>query len=272
MCVEGCEEVVRSRLMHQAMFSPEVILTPEELAAHALAARNAQTVSFGKVFDLTHRTSESTPTYNGVQQFRRDIVATYDPDKYNAAWWRVHEHTGTHIDAPLHMSADGPSVADIPAEALVLPLAVIDVSSKASLDPDYALSVADVLEWEATHGSLPDACCVAMNSGWAAHYGTRKFRNVDMSGLMHFPGFAAETAHFLLSERNVLGVASDTLSLDPGNSTTFDFHYAWLPTGRWGVECVAALSDVPATGAMIVVGAPKVDAASGGPSRVLALV
>jgi kynurenine formamidase len=62
----------------------------------------------------------------------------------------------------------------------------------------------------------------------------------------------------------------DTLSLDC--SRDFPTHRTWLPTGRWGLEAVANLTLLPPVGATIVVGAPKIAGATGGPARVLALV
>ncbi len=64
----------------------------------------------------------------------------------------------------------------------------------------------------------------------------------------------------------------DTLSLDIGSSTTFDTHYAWLPTNRYGIENLANLDKVPAAGATLVVGAPTHRGGSGGPARIMALV
>ena len=49
-------------------------------------------------------------------------------------------------------------------------------------------------------------------------------------------------------------------------------HHAWLPSGRWGLENVANLDQVPASGATLVVGAPKVKGATGGLTRLFALV
>jgi len=43
--------------------------------------------------------------------------------------------------------------------------------------------------------------------------------------------------------------AVDTLSLDYGMSGDFATHYAWLPSGRWGLECLARLESVPVAGA-----------------------
>jgi kynurenine formamidase len=76
----------------------------------------------------------------------------------------------------------------------------------------------------------------------------------------------------LLIERGAAGLAVDTLSLDHGRSTDFPTHCAWLPTGRWGLVAVANLAALPPTGATIVVGGPKIEGATGGPARVLALV
>lgn len=55
-------------------------------------------------------------------------------------------------------------------------------------------------------------------------------------------------------------------------SKDFKTHYAWLPAGRWGLESVANLDKVPPRGATLVVGAPKIKGATGGPTRVLALI
>jgi kynurenine formamidase len=76
----------------------------------------------------------------------------------------------------------------------------------------------------------------------------------------------------LLSESTAVGMAVDSLSLDHGISADFAVHYAWLPAGRWGLECIAALDDVPANGATLVLGAPKHRGGTGGPARVFAMV
>ena len=111
-----------------------------------------------------------------------------------------------------------------------------------------------------------------MNSGWGVQVPTDKFRNADADGVMHFPGFHLEAAQMLMEEANVIGMAVDTLSLDFGQSQDFAVHYAWLPTNRWGIECIANLDALPASGATLIVGAPKFRGGTGGPSRVMAMV
>ena len=67
------------------------------------------------------------------------------------------------------------------------------------------------------------------------------------------------------------GIGVDTLSLDPGLDVTYATHKAWLVTGKWGVELVANLRQVPPAGAIVFVGAAKVTGATGGPVRPIAV-
>ena len=106
-----------------------------------------------------------------------------------------------------------------------------------------------------------------MNSGWHRLLASPKFSGRDNAGRNHTPGFHTETAHLLLTERNVKGIGVDTLSLDPGLKGVggaFPVHYEWLGNGRWGVENVANLDALPAKGATLVLGGPKVRGATGG--------
>ena len=200
------------------------------------------------------------------------VVSTAGGDDWNVSQWTLDEHAGTHIDAPLHRVHGGIAVDQIPVQDLVLPLAVIDVRDRARSDSDALLTLDDVKAWEANHGPLPSRCCVALMSGWDALVETERFIGLGDDGVRHFPGFHAEAAEYFLEERDVVALASDTASLDTGKTEEFPVHTRWLGEGRWGLENVARLADVPAVGATICCGAPKVEGATGGPSRVFALV
>lgn len=242
------------------------------LAAGGLvaAAPPVRAAAHGGVSDLTHELHEGFPTFSGSPQLSSKQVASFHDNGYNVLELTVNEHTGTHMDAPLHFSEDGLSVAEIAVENLVCPLCVVDIREKAAADADAQVTPDDLEAWIAANGAIPDNACVAMLSGWADHVDTDKFRNADGDGTMHFPGFHPEATAMLL-ETNAAGLAVDSLSLDHGPSADFATHYAWLPAGRWGLECVAALDRVPAAGATVVVGAPKHRGGTGGPTRVIAL-
>ena len=76
----------------------------------------------------------------------------------------------------------------------------------------------------------------------------------------------------LVEQTGARSLAVDTLSLDHGISADFATHYAWLPTGRFGIENIAGLDRVPATGATLVIGAPKHAGGTGGPARIFAMI
>jgi len=269
-CVPGCREAIHQTLSRRGVFATAAAfaataVTPSSAVAAPRPAR--------RVVDLTHTMSADFPTFDGTPGIAMQRLKELKKDGYNLYEWRLNEHAGTHLDAPIHFSEAGITADQIPAETLVVPLVVINVADKAAKDPDYHLSRGDLAAWERRHGRLPDNCCVAMQSGWARHVGDQaKYVGRDAGGVMHFPGFDPDATAWLIKQRKVAGLAVDTLSLDPGASKDFKTHVLWLGSGRWGLENVANLDSVPANGATLVVGLAKVKGATGGPARLFALV
>lgn len=274
MCVPGCMEVVHRRLSRRGLFGGAGALAAgAALTGLAPGPARAQTAgSFSSAIDLTHTIGEDFPTYFGTPQLEIVTLNEFASDGFNMKEWRIIEHTGTHMDAPIHFSADGHTADEIPIEHLVVPLAIVDIAARAEGDPDTRVTPDDLMAYEAEHGRIPAGACVAMYSGWDRHVGTDLFRNADADGVMHFPGFHIEATQWMLERGDIVGMAVDTLSLDYGPSGDFATHYAWLPANRWGMECVANLGSLPAAGATLVVGGPKIQGATGGPSRLIALV
>ena len=270
MCVPGCQESVRYALTRRGFFQGAAATT---FAAVSVDPAGAAPRKFKSVVDLTHALSADFPTFDGGPGIELQKRYEFAKDGYNLNWWRISEHAGTHLDAPIHFSTSGDTVERISADTLVVPLAVIDVIAKAAANSDYQVTRSDLMAWERRYGRLPDGCCVAMNSGWARHVAdAAKFTGKDSAGVLHFPGFAGEATEWLMTQRKVVGLAVDTLSLDYGASKDFKSHLLWLPSGRWGLENVANLDKVPASGATLVVGLAKVTGATGGPARLIALV
>ena len=111
-----------------------------------------------------------------------------------------------------------------------------------------------------------------MNSGWATHVDTPKFKSLDENGKHRQPALHIEAVEYLMEERNVLAIGGDTFSFDNQHSPGSDVHYKWLGDERWGLENLNNLNDVPPIGATIIVGQPKIKGSTGGPDRILALV
>jgi kynurenine formamidase len=277
MCQQCVIDQVKERMLDRGSLFRGAAAAVATAAASSMATpAQAQAprvaVSSVSMQDLTHELHPDFPTYFGEPQLKFVQKFNYKEHTFNLNEWVLNEHTGTHLDAPLHFSADGKSVSELANEDLVVPLAIIDIREKAAADPDAQVTPEDLKAWVAKNGPIPDKACVAMNSGWDAHVTSPKFRNADDKKVLHFPGFHPQTAKMLLETTSASGLAVDTLSLDHGPSPDFATHNAWLPSGRWGLEGTANLGRLPAKGAMLVVGAPKIRGATGSPCRVFAFV
>ena len=96
------------------------------------------------------------------------------------------------------------------------------------------------------------------------------YRGTDATGTLHFPGFGPDACEWLLRRRGIRSLGVDTLSIDPGNSTTFETHLILTGADRYGVENLANLDRIPKRGATIVVGLIPYEEGSGGQARVFA--
>jgi kynurenine formamidase len=226
-----------------------------------------------RVVDMTYTLNGKLPSWPGDDKtFESQVVATYEKDGYFARSFWTLEHYGTHMDAPLHFAPGKASIAEIPVTHFFGPAEVIDVRDEAAKDPDYRLTVARVEKWEAAHGRIPAGAIVLLRTGWASRWPDQKrYRNQDAQGVMHFPGFGAESAKLLVG-RGAVGLGIDTLSIDYGASKDFEVHHVDLPAGLYNLENLANLDQLPATGAFLIAAPIKMEGGSGGPCRVFAIL
>ncbi len=227
----------------------------------------------GEVIDLSHVFGTNIPTYLIGETPQREDYVTVEANGFYIQRWTFTEHAGTHVDMPAHFVAGAQTVDQYDADLLVSPAVVIDISEKAATDADASLTVEDIQAWESANGEIPEGALVIMYSGWDVRWDTPEaFRNADADDIQHYPGFSPEAAVFLLEERDIHGIGVDTLSLDPGNSATFDVHLSVLSAGKYGIEGLANLAAIKDGAATIYVGVPRWEAGSGGPARILAIV
>lgn len=274
----GGQPVTRRRFLGSAgAVTAAGLLAPMSLQAQsstpaATPVSAGGTIAYTNVASLSYANSPSTPVWPGNPSFAMETVVTIENDGFYANVLTFHEHTGTHMDSPGHFFADGNTADLVDPTQLVAPLVVIDITEQAAANVDYGVAVDDIMAWEAEYGEIPAGALVTFTSGWDARYDDAEaFVNLDAEGVMHFPGFSPAAAEFLVAERSIVGIGSDTLSQDPGNSADFGTHVAILGAGKYGLEGVANLGTVPASGATVVIGAANHVDGSGGPARVLAL-
>jgi kynurenine formamidase len=239
-----------------------------------MSAALSELLGRARVIDLTYPLTADFPLFPVYDPVRVAQKFNCKEHGFAVKSWAFDEHSGTHVDAPAHFADGGATVERIAPEELILPLAVIDIRERVEHDHDATAIADDVLDWERHHGPLPERCAVFVLTGWGSRVNdAAAYLNADEGGTLHSPGFGEVLTEFLKDERpGVRAIGLDTASLDIGASREFPAHVSWLPSGRYGIENVANLDQLPPTGAVAIVGAPALSGGSGGPSRVLALV
>lgn len=243
------------------------------------AVGHAQDLSSGSWVDLTHPLNEQAVFWPTAKMFELETVAEGETEGgyyYSAYNFSAAEHGGTHIDAPIHFAEGRQSTDEIPVEQLVGPGVVIDVSAQAAGNRDYQIEVEDVTAWEEANGQLPEGAIVLFNTGFAQYYPDRERymgtaeRGAEAVADLHFPGIHPDLAGFLAAERDIKAVGLDTPSIDYGQSTDFQSHVTLYQENIYGLENVANLNDLPATGATVIALPMKLEGGSGGPVRIVA--
>ena len=226
-----------------------------------------------RVLDLSYAINDKLVPWPGDEKFFEATVnASVEKNGYfTRSFWML-EHYGTHLDAPAHFPPGKTTVDQIPVKQLFGPAVVIDVRAESGKNSDYQLVAARIENWEKRHGRIPEGAIVLLRTGWASRWpDVRKYRNQDAQGKMHFPGFSAEAAKLLI-QRKVSGLGCDTLSIDHGASSDYAVHHLALGAGLYQLENLADLSELPETGAFLIVAPIKLEGGSGGPARIFALL
>lgn len=239
-----------------------------------------------RTVDLTQTLSPDTPTlmlppeFGQCAPFSIEEISRYDAR--GVAWYwnnfTVCEHTGTHFDAPVHWVTGrdraANSVDTIPPGDFIAPAIVIDCSAQCAADPDFLLEVADIAAWEAAHGRIPPRSWVLMRTDWSKR-SVADYVNRRDDGA-HTPGPSVAAVRFLVDERDAHGFGVETIGTDAGQAHLFDppypAHTLFHGAGRYGLQCLTNLDQLPPTGAVVIAAPLKIAGGSGSPLRVLALV
>ena len=225
--------------------------------------------------DLGLPLSDKSPFWPGENYapFKLETIATLEKDGVLSKAFSMPEHLSTHIDAPNHFEGNRPAVDQIPAEQLFGPGVMIDIAVKCEMDPDTMLTVADIADWEKSNGPIPKGAIVLLHTGWGRHVANApRYQNRDVMGKMHFPGFSAEAADWLVRERDIRGIGLDTMSIDRGHSTKFEVHHLINKAGKYGLENVSHLDQLPPKGFGLIVAPIKIQSGTGGPTRIWAVM
>jgi kynurenine formamidase len=241
-----------------------------------------------RVIDLTQTLSPDFPQISLPPEmgqswpFRIEEVSRYD-ERGPAWYWNnfsCGEHTGTHFDAPVHWVSgkDLPnnSTDTIAPERFIGPAFVIDCSMEAAKDPDFLLTADYLKSWEKKHSRITSRSWVLMRTDWSKKWRDPvAYQNYDDEG-QHTPGPDVDAVKFLVAERDILGFGTESIGTDAGQAyhlrPPYPCHYYMHGAGRFGLQCLTNLDQLPPTGAVLFAAPLKIEHGSGSPLRVLALV
>ena len=128
-------------------------------------------------------------------------------------------------------------------------------------------------------GRIPAGAWVLMRTDWSHRWSGQRdgeaYQNFDETG-QHTPGPSTEAVRFLVEERDVLGFGSEAIGTDAGQGyhlrPPYPCHSLMHGAGKYGLQCLKNLDQLPPTGAVIIAAPLKIQGGSGSPLRVLALV
>lgn len=236
-------------------------------------SNNLRTIAYRQIIDLTHPIHPNIPIWPGDPATEFETVSQIEKDGYFLRKFSMGEHSGTHINAPNSFYTEGASIDTYSPQSLVCPAIAIDIRDQSLANPDYSLTIDDILNWERQHKLIEPGNLVLLYTGWQAKWDDeRAFFNRDDRGICHFPGFGKAATRFLLEERSIAGIGTDTHGVDPGRDQSFAVNKLILEKQRIVLENLANLDLLPAADFTLAIGIMRLFGGSGSPVSVLAFV
>lgn len=229
-----------------------------------------------KFVDLTHTFSPATPVWHG---FGHEIVAraanpktgglksyTIPTSEFRAQIFTHVGQYGTHVDPPAHFDPNGKTADQINVRQMILPLVVINEVPLLNSNPEHALTVQDIKNFEAKHGRIPAGSFVALRTDFSKNW----TKNPSAFDDEKFPAWSLASIKFLYQKRHVTATGHETADTD--DTPKLQSEVWLLKHDHWQIELMNNLDKVPATGSLVVVTWPKPLNGLGFPARVFAIV
>jgi kynurenine formamidase len=176
-----------------------------------------------KLLDLSQPLYHDCPNCPAHPRVVSEFIATHENDGWLVEKLTLSNHTGSHVDAPLHRLAGTASLDEIPLESWVGPAYIADLRDSA---PDLAIG-ADLLRSRLPH-DLKDRI-VLLATGW----GDKRERCDEWC--YHSPYLAPDGARWLV-EQGARGVGIDHYSVGGSGPANEETHEILLGAGVWIVE------------------------------------
>ena len=167
-----------------------------------------------RIIDLSQTLEEHMPHFPTHSMFFHNLWSSYERGGRSLHYLLVmHEHNGTHVDAPIHFLRNAPPDAHVTIEQVPLKQLVgrgVRVDCRETKAGEY-VSKSRLVDWEERHGPLQAGDIVLFDFGWAAKWALRPYHQPYVE---NWPGVGMDAAEYLVSKK-VAALGVDTLSPDP---------------------------------------------------------
>lgn len=154
-----------------------------------------------KVIELTHSLNGSMPVYPGIEPPKFTQSNFYEKDGFRETYVQFFTHTGTHVDPPAHLYAEGRTLDAFPPEQFIGKALVIDCRA---LKEGEAITMEQLKKY----GELPQkADFLLFNLGWDKRWGTEAYFG-------DYPCVDDELLEYIING-NFKGIGFDVIGLDP---------------------------------------------------------
>lgn len=163
-----------------------------------------------RVIDLTHTMRNGMPVYPGTEPPVLEAANSYEKDGFKETLLSFYSHTGTHMDPPAHLRADGRTLDSFPAEQFVGMALVIDCRS---LGEGEAITVKQLAPYGEKVGK---ADFLLFCTGWDKRWGTESYFG-------NYPCVDEEVLSLIIGG-GYKGIGFDVIGLDPVGDASLTRH------------------------------------------------
>ena len=157
-----------------------------------------------RIVDLSQPVHAGMQVYPGDPEVSMAPAATLERDGVNVLAVHSGSHTGTHVDAPFHVLADGARLDELDLGLFHGPAVTVDVLDRA---PGTGIAWADLAP---VADRLGPGVVLVLHTGWSVRFGTPAY--------LHHPWLTADAAERVVAA-GVRALAVDTLNPDPTFAT-----------------------------------------------------
>jgi kynurenine formamidase len=209
-------------------------------------------VRLGHVFD------KDASVFPGDPAPMITLATTIEANGFQVEEVKTGTHTGTHIDAPGHFIAGAKTIDQFTAEELVWPAYVINVRARmaAVADDAFQLSIADIKAYEQQNGKIKKGSMVIIRTGFDQFFRTPAFLDAA-------PGFAGAAVQWMVDQRKIGGIGSDTFGPDATSDADFSATYTILAAGKVALPGLNNLASLQVKGDIIMAPTVALRAGSG---------